>query len=119
MFNFAQIDASGIESLVWSPPLAKHKSSSEEYSPLIFKISLFTINESDHDFDGILSKNEDIDKDGDPLNDDSNGNSIPDMYDNDDDGDGILTKNEYDQNKDGIPDDSDSDLIPDYLDTEG
>ena len=90
-----------------------------EYSPLIFKISLFTINESDHDFDGILSKNEDINKDGDPLNDDSNGNSIPDMYDNDDDGDGILTKNEYDQNQDGIPDDSDSDLIPDYLDTEG
>ncbi len=90
-----------------------------EYSPLIFKISLFTINESDHDFDGILSKNEDINKDGDPLNDDSNGNSIPNMYDNDDDGDGILTKNEYDENQDGIPDDSDSDLIPDYLDTEG
>tara|TARA_B110000116_G_C16728626_1_gene532634 strand:+ start:337 stop:1227 length:891 start_codon:yes stop_codon:yes gene_type:complete len=90
-----------------------------EYSPLIFKISLFTINITDHDSDGILSINEDIDGDGDPMNDDSDNNSIPNLYDNDDDGDGILTKDEYDQNNDGIPDDSDLDSIPDYLDIEG
>jgi hypothetical protein len=89
------------------------------YSPLVFQVSLFTLNVTDHDSDGINSIDEDIDGDGDPINDDSDGNSIPNLYDNDDDGDGIPTKEEYDQNNDGQPDDSDSDSIPDYLDTEG
>ena len=89
------------------------------YSPLIFEVSLFTLNITDHDSDGINSIDEDVDGDGDPMNDDSDGNSIPNLYDNDDDGDGIPTKDEYDQNNDGQPDDSDSDSIPDYLDTEG
>ncbi len=51
-----------------------------EYSPLIFKISLFTIKKTDHD------------------------------------GDGILTIDEYDNDNDGVPDDSDADGILDYLD---
>tara|TARA_B100001250_G_scaffold366236_1_gene347503 strand:- start:14110 stop:14904 length:795 start_codon:yes stop_codon:yes gene_type:complete len=51
-----------------------------EYSPLIFKISLFTIKKTDHD------------------------------------GDGILTSDEYDNDNDGVPDDSDGDGILDYLD---
>ena len=89
------------------------------YSPLVFQVSLFTLNVTDHDSDGINSIDEDIDGNGDPMNDDSDGNSIPNLYDNDDDGDGIPTKEEYDQNNDGQPDDSDSDSIPDYLDTEG
>jgi hypothetical protein len=50
------------------------------YSPLVFKISLFITKESDHDQDG------------------------------------ILTKNEFDNNNDGTPDDTDEDGIPDYLD---
>ena len=36
----------------------------------------------------------------------------------DDDNDGILTKDEYDADGDGIADDSDGDGIPDYLDNE-
>lgn len=52
------------------------------YSPLVFKVSLYTMNESDHDFDG------------------------------------ILTKNEYDSDNDGIPDDTDEDGVPDYLDND-
>ena len=38
------------------------------------------------------------------------------MYDDDDDGDGVKTIDEYDLNKDGIPDDSDGDGIPNHLD---
>ena len=40
------------------------------------------------------------------------------MFDPDDDGDGILTINEYDDDNDGIPDDEDNDGIPDYLDAD-
>ena len=53
-----------------------------EYSPLIFKISLFTIKKTDHD------------------------------------GDGILTADEYDNDNDGVPDDSDGDGLFDYLDND-
>jgi hypothetical protein len=38
--------------------------------------------------------------------------------DPDDDGDGVLTKDEYDTDDNGIPDDSDGDGIPDYLDND-
>ncbi len=50
------------------------------YSPLVFKVSLYAMTESDHDNDG------------------------------------ILTKDEYDNDNDGTPDDTDEDGIPDYLD---
>ena len=40
----------------------------------------------------------------------------PNYRDLDDDGDGVPTRQEYDINNDGIPDDSDGDGIPDYLD---
>ncbi len=50
------------------------------YSPLVFQVSLYTLKETDHD------------------------------------GDGVLSKNEYDRDSDGIPDDTDEDGIPDYLD---
>lgn len=53
-----------------------------EYSPLIFKISLYTIKKTDHD------------------------------------GDGILSIDEYDQDNDGVPDDSDGDGRLDYLDND-
>ena len=86
------------------------------YSPLIFKISLYTSNPADHDLDGILSIDEDVDGDGRPLNDDSDTDNTPNMFDDDDDGDGVKTKDEYDLNNDGIPDDSDGDGIPNYLD---
>ena len=50
------------------------------YSPLIFKVSLYTMNESDHDFDGILTKNE-YDNDDDGIPDDSDGDGVPDYLD--------------------------------------
>ena len=87
-----------------------------EYSPLIFSVSLITSNPSDHDNDGILSINEDIDGDGDPFYDDTDGDNLWNMYDSDDDGDGTLTINELDKNYDQIIDDTDNDGIPDYLD---
>ena len=40
------------------------------------------------------------------------------MNESDHDFDGILTKNEYDSDNDGIPDDSDEDGVPDYLDND-
>lgn len=87
-----------------------------EYSPLIFTVSLMTLVPTDHDNDGILSINEDIDGDGNPFNDDTDNDNIWNMYDSDDDGDGTLTINELDKNNDQIIDDTDNDGIPDYLD---
>ena len=87
------------------------------YSPLVFDISVFTINRADHDNDGVLSIDEDPNNDGNPYNDDTDGDGIINMYDDDDDGDGILTKNELDgDDSDNLPDDSNNDGIPDYLD---
>jgi FKBP-type peptidyl-prolyl cis-trans isomerase FkpA len=88
-------------------------------APLIFFITLNTINESDHDNDSVLSKNEDVDNNGDISDDDTDEDGIPNYLDVDDDGDGILTKDE-DANEDGDPtnDDTDNDGIPDYLDTD-
>ena len=87
------------------------------YSPLIFEISMFTTNKSDHDNDGVLSINEDPNNDGNPYNDDTDQDGTINMYDEDDDGDGILTKDELDgDDQDKLPDDSNNDGIPDYLD---
>jgi len=90
-----------------------------ENSPLIFQITLNDVNESDDDNDGILSKLEDLDGDGDVKNDDTDGDTVPNYLDVDDDNDGILTKDE-DANGDGNPlnDDTDGDGTPDYLDTD-
>jgi len=87
-----------------------------EYSPLIFTVSLMISVPTDHDNDGVLSINEDIDGDGSPFYDDTDNDNIWNMYDSDDDGDGTLTINELDKNNDGIIDDTDNDGIPDYLD---
>ncbi len=87
------------------------------YSPLIFELSVFTINRADHDNDGVLSIDEDPNEDGNPYNDDTDEDGIINMYDEDDDGDGILTKDELDgDDPDNLPDDSNNDGVPDYLD---
>ena len=52
------------------------------YSPLIFKVDLYGVKQTDHD------------------------------------GDGILSSAEYDNDGDGVPDDTDEDGIPDYLDAD-
>ena len=86
------------------------------YSPLIFKVNMMTLNRTDHDNDSVLTIIEDLNGDHDFNNDDTDSDNIPNFLDDDDDGDGVLTLNEYDLNKDGIPDDTDGDGIPDYID---
>ena len=53
-----------------------------EYSPLIFKMSLFTIKKTDHDGDGILTIDE-YDKDNDGVPDDTDGDGLLDYLDKD------------------------------------
>ena len=88
------------------------------YSPLIFSVNLHLVKQSDHDGDSILSIDEDINGDGNPLNDDTDGDGLPNMNDIDDDGDGIITLKEFDKDGDGTPDDTNNDNTPDYLDAE-
>lgn len=71
-------------------------SSIPQYSPLIFSFKLNMQRSKDHDRDGILSKDE-VDPNvlnQKPIDYDSDGDGIANMYDVDDDGDHILTKNE-------------------------
>jgi len=89
-------------------------------APLMFYINLLDIVENtDLDNDGVPSIFEDPDNDGNPRNDDTDGDGIPNFLDIDDDGDGIRTRNE-DTNNDGDPrnDDTDGDGIPNYLDSD-
>ena len=86
---------------------------------LMFYVNLFDIVENtDHDNDGVPSIFEDPDKDGDPRNDNTDGDRFFNFLDTDDDGDGKLTKDE-DANKDGNPRNDFSDpkkpTVPDYL----
>lgn len=74
---------------------------------------------ADPDRDGIISLYEDLNGDGDPENDDSDGDGYADYRDPDDDNDGILTiLEDINQNGDPRDDDWDYDGIANYLDTE-
>ena len=95
---------------------SKNLPSIPKYSPLVFSVALHKVNPADHDNDGILSIDEDPDGDGNPFNDDTDEDRVPNYLDSDDDNDGTLTKKEYDRNGDGVPDDDDNDGTPDYLD---
>ncbi|MGV6845484.1 MAG: FKBP-type peptidyl-prolyl cis-trans isomerase [Lutibacter sp.] len=90
-----------------------------ENSPLIFKIALNEVNQSDDDNDTVLSIDEDVNGDGNVKNDDTDSDGVPNYLDVDDDNDTILTKDE-DANGDGNPmnDDTDGDGIPNYLDAD-
>ena len=89
-------------------------------SPLMFHVELAMIHRNNQDDDGLLSIYEDIDGDGDYLNDDTDDDSNANFIDSDDDGDFILTRYENaDPNNDGNPNDAidtDGDMTPDYLD---
>jgi len=65
------------------------------YSPLVFSFKLYAVKREDQDRDGVLSYLEDINGDG-YLNslDDTDGDGTADYLDIDDDGDGVVTKNE-------------------------
>ena len=52
------------------------------YAPLIFKINLYGVNQTDHDGDGILSADE-FDNDGDGVPDDTDEDGTPDHLDAD------------------------------------
>ncbi|MFL1896908.1 FKBP-type peptidyl-prolyl cis-trans isomerase [Aquimarina sp. 2-A2] len=98
------------------------------YSPLIFTMQLYKINESDHDADGIPSYMEDLDNDQIVIDNDDNtdGDTLANYADRDDDGDGTLTKDEItsiDANNDGFISsdeityyDDDGDGIQNHLD---
>ena len=77
-------------------------------------LTLTTFKEKGDDNDGVDEANDLVESD--PLYDTDNDN-IPNYIDQDDDGDGILTKNEdLDNDKDFTNDDTDNDGIPNYLD---
>lgn len=88
----------------------------KSYSPLIFSLYVYSNKITDHDGDGILSIDEDVNRDGNPRNDNTDDDFFENYLDEDDDGDGTKTKDEYDANEDGVIDDTDQDGIPDYLD---
>jgi len=76
----------------------------------------------DADSDGIVDPFEDVDGDGNPLNDDTDGDGLPNVQDGDDDGDGIATRDELsvDDQFASADDarDTDGDGLPDYLDAD-
>ena len=76
---------------------------------------------TDSDNDGLFDINEDYNGDGDPQNDDTDGDGLADYLDPDDDDDGLLTSTENaDPNGDNDPADAldgDGDSTPDYLDS--
>lgn len=67
--------------------------------------------DTDDDNDGILTRLEDLNKDGSAINDDTDEDGVPNYLDGNDDGDNRLTINEG-----GAKKDTDKDGIPDYLD---
>ena len=90
------------------------------YSPLVFTFSLYRVNQTDHDQDGIASYLEDVNGDRVIGNDDTDEDLFPNYIDQDDDGDYIPTEEEIVINADGTityPDE-DGDTVPDYLDAE-
>ncbi|SHG81773.1 FKBP-type peptidyl-prolyl cis-trans isomerase [Flavobacterium defluvii] len=87
------------------------------YSPLVFSFKLFDLQRLDHDGDGVLDINEDINKDGylydlrdtsrfptppATMKDDTDGDGIADFVDTDDDGDGFSTYYEVTKPKEQI-----------------
>jgi len=79
-------------------------------APLLFHIELALVVTADNDNDGVLNIYEDLDANGDASDDDTDGDSLANFIDPDDDGDGTLTRDE------SITEDADGDGIVDYLD---
>ena len=68
------------------------------YSPLIFSFSLFQRTLLDHDGDSIYSYLEDLNDNGNLYDDDTDGDFGANFVDNEDDGDGYLTRDELEYN---------------------
>lgn len=88
------------------------------YEQLIFTFELISSEIADHDGDGIPSYMEDLNGNQYLMDDDTDGDGIPNYLDEDDDGDGRLTKDEIIIHDDGTLEfpDSNGSGIPDYLD---
>ena len=89
------------------------------YSQLIFTYRLYEVTKNvDHDDDGIPSFMEDLNNNGFLGDDDTDGDGIPNFLDSDDDGDGVLTRDEIIIHPDGTLEfpDSNGNGVPDYLD---
>ncbi|WCC45790.1 hypothetical protein PJW08_07285 [Tenacibaculum finnmarkense] len=86
---------------------------------LLYMVKLHDIIEdTDHDLDNVPSIKEDVNGDGKPWNDDSDNDRVPNYLDNDDDGDGKLTKEEVNkQGGDPLSNFSDATRpsVPDFL----
>lgn len=118
-----EIDKPGIGMIIMPSGMGYFSSTTpgEKYAPLVFKVELVRTRDADHDRDGVPTKLEDVDSDGDITNDDTDEDGFPDYFDTDDDGDGTLTNDEIrDENGDiVIPyPDTDNDGIPDYRDSD-
>lgn len=73
----------------------------------------------DTDNDGLADEAEDMNSNGNPCDDDSDDDGIPNYRDDDDDNDNVLTKLEdWNDNGDPSDDDTDGDGTPNYLDTD-
>lgn len=99
-----------------SPPMGIIK----PYDQLIFSFELFDSEITDHDGDGIPSYMEDLNGNQYLGDDDTDGDGIPNYLDDDDDGDGRLTRDEIIIHEDGTLEfpDKNQNGIPDYLDPE-
>lgn len=89
----------------------------KQYDQLIFSFQLFATEIADHDGDGIPSYMEDLSGNQYLFDDDTDGDGIPNYLDDDDDGDGRLTRFEI-EIVDGVitfPD-RNGNGTPDYLD---
>lgn len=113
----------GGEGILFIPSGLAYRNSSSVSIPsnsiLMFYVGVWDVKENtDHDGDGVPSIKEDVNRDGDPRNDDTDGDRAPNYLDKDDDNDGVLTKDE-DRNGDGDPtndfNDPNNPTLPDYL----
>tara|TARA_B100000795_G_C22788718_1_gene435869 strand:- start:1361 stop:2242 length:882 start_codon:yes stop_codon:yes gene_type:complete len=85
---------------------------------LLFYVELYDLVQgTDHDNDSVASSQEDPDGDGDPRNDDTDADNIPNLFDIDDDNDGVLTRDEGGEDGDPTNDfnDPNNPTLPDYL----
>jgi FKBP-type peptidyl-prolyl cis-trans isomerase len=114
-------DDYGIGALIFPSGLGYFASSQPSippYSPLIFNVQLFRVNEADHDRDGIPSWMEDLNENKNVMDDDTDEDQTPNFADADDDGDGTPTREEIIVNEDGTLEfpDTNGNGTPDYLD---
>lgn len=68
-----------------------------QYSPLFFNLKVISRSNTDWDLDGVPSHIEHPDGDFTGEEDDTDGDSLVNFIDNDDDGDGVLTRDEVQQ----------------------